>query len=98
MAAQNLPTRLILGHSHRQAICSFRDQRLFLNPGSVSYRRMDDPDKTAHYAVVTDGDILLKAIVYDQTPLQEIVRGLMRDKQMNEKDLEQAAFFFNLAL
>ena len=92
-----LPARLILGHSHRQAICQFRDNRLFINPGSISYRRTDDPDKTAHYAVIRDGDITLKAIPYDKAPLQEEVIRLKSSKTMNKKELEYADFFFDLA-
>ena len=95
--ARDLPTRLILGHSHRQAICQFRDNRLFLNPGSISYRRLDDPDQTAHYALILDGEIILKALSYDHTPLQDVVRGLKREKRMNEKEIEYGAIFFGLA-
>ena len=94
--ARDLPTRLILGHSHRQAICHFRDNRLFLNPGSVSYRRLDDPDKTAHYALITGGEIVLKALSYDHTPLWDELRRLKEEKRMSEKEQEYGAFFFGL--
>ena len=95
--ARDLPTRLILGHSHRQAICQFRDSRVFLNPGSISYRRPGDPDETAHYALILDGEIILKALSYDRTPLQAEVRRLTEEGRMNEKELEYGALFFGLA-
>ena len=37
-------TRLLLGHTHRQAIRYLSDDLLWVNPGSGSYRRRDDPD------------------------------------------------------
>ena len=95
-AAEGLPTRLILGHSHRQAVCQFRDQRLFLNPGSISYRRPDDPDKAAHYAEISNGEIVLKAIPYDLAPLQAEVQRLTATRRMNEKELAHASFYFGL--
>ena len=95
-AAEGLPTRLILGHSHRQAVCQFRDGRLFLNPGSISYRRPDDPDKEAHYAVILDGEITLKAVPYDLAPLQDVVRRLTDTRKMNEKELAHASFYFGI--
>ena len=45
--------RLIFGHTHRQCIHILGDGMEWLNPGSASYRRPDDPDKTAHYAICT---------------------------------------------
>ncbi|MCP5093955.1 MAG: metallophosphoesterase family protein, partial [Chloroflexi bacterium] len=48
-------TRLIIGHTHRQAVRYLSDTTLWLNPGSASYRRKGDPDQTAHYIVITDG-------------------------------------------
>ena len=95
--ARDFPTRLILGHSHRQTVCHFRGDRLFLTPGSISYRRSDDPDKTAHYALILDGEIVLKALSYDLTPLQDEVRRLQAEGRMSEKEPEYGAFFFGLA-
>lgn len=57
--------RLILGHTHRQGIMTLGESELWLNPGSVSYRRMDDPDQTAHYVVIEDGKIMLRQVAYD---------------------------------
>ena len=70
------PPRLILGHTHRQAIRILADDRLWLNPGSASYRRKDDPDQTAHYITITDGTIRLHRRPYDITPVWEAVRGV----------------------
>ena len=63
-------TRMIFGHTHRQSIRQFADDRLWLNPGSVSYRRLDDPDQTAHYALIMDGRISLRRLAYDLSPLR----------------------------
>ncbi len=56
----------------------------WLNPGSASYRRPDDPDKTAHYATITDGEIRLKQIPYDRKPQFEKAKEFINtDKMMN---------------
>ena len=68
--------RLLLGHTHRQAVRYLADDLLWLNPGSVSYRRRDDPDQTAHYAVIVDGRISLRRLAYDLTPLRTYVDNL----------------------
>lgn len=57
--------RLIIGHTHRQAVRYLSDSLLWLNPGSVSYRRFGDPDQTAHYIVIIDGNISLRRLAYD---------------------------------
>ena len=66
-------TRLILGHTHRQAIRHLSDTLLWFNPGSASYRRRDDPDQTAHYATITDGVISLRRLPYNLEPLRRYV-------------------------
>ncbi|MCP5099166.1 MAG: metallophosphoesterase, partial [Chloroflexi bacterium] len=58
---------LIIGHTHRQAVRYLSDTTLWLNPGSASYRRKGDPDQTAHYIVITDGNISLRRVDYDVT-------------------------------
>lgn len=65
--------RLIIGHTHRQAVRHLSDDLLWLNPGSVSYRRRDDPDQTAHYAVIVDAQISLRRLPYDMAPLRSYV-------------------------
>ncbi len=59
--------RLVIGHTHRQAVRYLSDDVLWLNPGSVSYRRFGDPDQTAHYSVIIDGQISLRRLAYDFT-------------------------------
>jgi len=65
--------RMIFGHTHRQAIRHLAEDRLWLNPGSISYRRPDDPDQTAHYALIEDGRLSLKRLDYDRRPVMEAV-------------------------
>ena len=81
---ENPPTsRLIFGHTHRQGIRTLSDDLLWLNPGSVSYRRPDDPDQTAHYATIQDGIISLKRKSYDLNPLQRYIQGVaLKDSEM----------------
>ena len=67
---------LILGHTHRQGVHYLSDEVLWLNPGSVSYRRPDDPDQTAHYAIISDGTISLKRQPYDLSPLRQILQTI----------------------
>ena len=83
-------SRLILGHTHRLCIHYLSDELLWLNPGSVSYRRRDDPDQSAHYATITDGKISLKRIGYDITPLQQDIRHVI----LKESEMQVAAWFF----
>ena len=84
--------RLILGHTHRQAVRYLSDDLLWLNPGSAAYRRRDDPDQSAHYATITDGAISLKRLDYDLQPLRRAL------EQVELKDFEmpvRAALFWD---
>jgi predicted phosphodiesterase len=83
-------THLIMGHTHRQSVRYLADETLWLNPGSVSYRRADDPDQSAHYATIADGKISLKRLAYDTTPLYYFVQGI----HLKESEIKVAAFFF----
>jgi predicted phosphodiesterase len=83
-------TRLIFGHTHRRSIRYLSDERLWLNPGSISYRRRDDPDQAAHYATITGGIISLKRLEYDLTPLRSFIGSL----HLSESEMEQAGFYF----
>ena len=86
--------RLIFGHTHRQCIHTLGEGMEWINPGSISYRRPDDPDKTAHYAVILDGKIQLKSIAYDRTlQLAEAKRFLKNDRMMRT-ELQDFMFFF----
>jgi len=89
-AGQEGVSRLILGHTHRQAIRYLSDSLLWLNPGSVSYRRRDDPDQTAHYATIIDGVMSLKRLHYDLEPLRRYVRQV----SLNESEMRAAQRFF----
>lgn len=84
--------RLILGHTHRQAVRYLSDRIFWLNPGSVSYRRPDDPDQTAHYATIIDGKISLKRLAYNLGPLRRYIRGI----SLNKTEMNAVRRFFSL--
>ncbi len=65
--------RLVFGHTHRQARHYVSNDLMWLNPGSVSYRRPDDPDQSAHYAVLIDQEMYLRSCPYDVRPLFEAI-------------------------
>jgi predicted phosphodiesterase len=89
-AAPGEINRLILGHTHHQAVRYLSDDCLWLNPGSTSYRRTDDPDPSAHYATIVDGRISLKRLDYDRTPLFRFLQGV----RLKEWEMKVAHFFF----
>lgn len=92
--AKSAKRRMIFGHTHRQCIHILGDDMLWINPGSVSYRRPDDPDKTAHYAVIEDGQVSLRQVAYDRSPLLAEAEKLNRARGMMEKELQDFYFFF----
>ena len=94
VVSSDLPVRLILGHSHRQAVVCLRDNRLWVNPGSVSYRREDDFEKEALYAVIENGEIDLRAVGYDRKPLLQYTLEVAKNGRMQEAELKVAFFFF----
>ncbi len=61
--------RLIFGHTHRRGVHYLSNSLLWMNPGSASYRRRDDPDQSAHYITITNGLISLEQVAYDLEPL-----------------------------
>ncbi|MBN1665961.1 MAG: metallophosphoesterase family protein [Anaerolineales bacterium] len=80
--------RLILGHTHRQAVRYLSDAQLWLNPGSVSYRRKDDPDQSAHYATITNGQISLKRLTYDVRPVfASMSQAVLKESEMRHIEL-----------
>ena len=95
--AEETTRRLIFGHTHRQAIVSLRGGRVWCNPGSVSYRRPDDSDKAAHYAVIENGVISLRAVSYDRTPLLRETLALAESGTLAEGELKVGFFFFGSA-
>ncbi len=62
--------RIILGHTHLRAVHYLHDKKLWLNPGSISYRHSRESTKGAHYIVIEDGEIFLKHIDYDRSELE----------------------------
>jgi predicted phosphodiesterase len=89
-----LEQRIIFGHTHRRCVHYLTDQKLWLNPGSVSYRRPDDTDKSAHYIVIDGGHIFLKHIVYDRSPLLKATKEYLVKRTMMYTELQDAFFFF----
>jgi predicted phosphodiesterase len=83
-------SRLILGHTHRQGLHYLSDLVFWLNPGSVSYRRSDDPDQTAHYATIIDGKVSLKRLAYDLSPLRREIRNI----SLKSSEIQSAKRFF----
>lgn len=92
--ADSTKRRMIFGHTHRPCIHVLDQDMMWLNPGSVSYRRPDDPEKTAHYMVIEDGEIRFCRVPYDRSqPLKE-ARELNRIHGMMETELQDFFFFF----
>lgn len=86
--------RIVFGHTHRQCIHILGDGMEWLNPGSVSYRRPDDPDKTAHYAVIKDGGIQLCRIPYNRAPQKEEALRFLKSRGMMKTEIQDFLFFF----
>ncbi|WP_312426424.1 metallophosphoesterase family protein [Lacrimispora sp.] len=86
--------RMIFGHSHRQCIHVLDQDMLWINPGSASYRRPDDSDKTAHYALIENGEIRLCRVPYDRGCLLEEAEKLNRIHGMMTTELQDFFFFF----
>ena len=89
--------RVIFGHTHRQCIHILDENMQWLNPGSISYRRPDDPDKTAHYAVINDGEITLKRIDYDRMPQLMEAKKYLGNNKMMRTEIQDFMFFFGNA-
>ena len=85
---------LLFGHTHRRCIHQLSDRQLWLNPGSVSYRRPDDNDKRAHYMMLEDGEIRFGAVSYDRTPLLKEAQKRLEKGIMLETELQDAFFCF----
>lgn len=83
-------SRIIFGHTHRRGIYHLGDNMTWLNPGSVSYRRQDDPDQTAHYLTIVDGTIQLQRVAYDLGPLRQYIQSVTLQKL----ELDSARWFF----
>jgi predicted phosphodiesterase len=83
-------TRLIFGHTHYQGVHYLSDTLLWMNPGSVAYRRLHDPDQAAQYLTISDGRLSLRRITYAVTPLYHHVLSL----DMKESERRAALDFF----
>lgn len=84
-------SHLIVGHTHRQAVHYLSRHQRWINPGSVSYRRRDDPDQTAHYMTIVDGEISFHRLAYDRTPLRQHLAQLC----LNEPSMQTAQRIFS---
>lgn len=89
--------RIVFGHSHRRCVHVLGSGSEWINPGSASYRRPDDPDKEAHYAVIENGDVRLMRVPYDRTPLYDEAIRLYKAGEMMETELQDFFFFFGPA-
>ncbi|AJY75860.1 metallophosphoesterase family protein [Paenibacillus beijingensis] len=81
---------MIFGHTHRRCIHHLGNTERWINPGSVSYRRPDDPDKTAHYMTITDGRIDMRHVKYDRSPLLQATLA----NKLNQWERDVALVFF----
>lgn len=89
--------RMIFGHSHRQCIHVLGEGMEWINPGSASYRRPDDPDKTAHYMVIEDGIVGIRRVSYDREPLHEEALRQLKEGRMMDSELQYFMFHFGNA-
>lgn len=86
----NKEHRMIFGHTHKAGAMRLDDKMLWMNPGSVSYRRPDDPTKNADYAVIEDGEIHLRYVPYEKKHLYDKVLSM----NLYEGEKEVGLFFF----
>ena len=89
--------RLIFGHSHRQTMSMLFGEREWINPGSISYRRPDDPDKEAHYAIIEDGKVEFRRTAYDRSVQFKVAQEHYKMGDMMETELQDFYFFFGPA-
>ncbi len=86
--------RVIIGHTHNQAIHYLENYSLWMNPGSTSYRptrQTEDFSKHAHYITINDEEIQLKSVDYDLAPLIEAVKK----QKLNEAQIKAGYRFFD---
>lgn len=89
---EGMPRRMIFGHTHRQLVVKISEDRLWMNPGSISYRRPDDPSKDAFYIAISDGIIEMKHVPYQRDELYKAV--LAAKPMLHPDELRVAEFFF----
>jgi hypothetical protein len=66
------------------------DTTFWVNPGSASYRRPDDPDQTAHYLTITDGALSLQRVAYNVGTVYHAVQQI----SLKEAEIRVAGWFF----
>ena len=81
---------LLFGHTHRGVICRFGNGMTWMNPGSASYRRNDDPDKDASYLVSEDGYMEIRHVPY---PKEQLYRKL-QDSNLTLQERRHGTFFY----
>lgn len=69
----------------------------WLNPGSISYRRPDDPDKSANYMVISDGNVEFKSLYYDRSVQLAEAEAFKKSGQMMDTEIQDFMFFFGNA-
>jgi len=72
--------RIIVGHTHIQAVHYLDQNRLWLNPGSVSYRptrQSMDTSRDADYITIVDGEIRFHRVSYDRRRTFLFTEGLV---------------------
>lgn len=89
--------RMIFGHTHRQGIYTLEQGKQWINPGSISYRRPDDPDKTAHYAIIENGEIILRRTPYNRAPQLVEAEKYEKERKMMLTEIQDFKFFFGNA-
>ena len=86
--------RMVFGHTHRQCVHILGDGMEWLNPGSVSYHRQDDPDKDARYMVITDGSIKMRSLPYPREPLLKETFRQLKAGRMAEQEMRYFFYYF----
>lgn len=81
---------LLFGHTHRGAICNIGGGMTWLNPGSASYRRNDDPDKEASYMVSENGVLDIRHVPYPREQLYQKVQ----DFNLTPSERRHGTFFY----
>ena len=85
---------MVFGHTHRQCVHILGDGMEWLNPGSVSYHRQDDPDKDARYMVMTDGSIKMRSLPYPREPLLKETFRQLKAGRMAEQEMRYFFYYF----
>lgn len=75
------PRRIVFGHTHQCVYMGLDSKRAFLNPGSLSYRVLNDGVlKGGSYLVINDGEITPKTVEYSLEREKGICEALPFDQ------------------